>query len=79
MLIKLTCRSKTEEIQIVEVDTNDPLTVLKERLNIQDNQTKFIFNGLTYMVDCNLTFKQIGLTSNANIFLNSPAISGSSL
>ncbi len=72
----LTCKIGTEDIQIVEVEPNDPILILKEKLDINDNKTKFIFKGITYMINCNLYFKDIGLTSDALIYLNSPAISG---
>ena len=60
-MVKLTCKRGTEDIEIIEVKITDPLTILKEKLDIRDNKTKFIFKGVTYMVDCNLTFKEIGL------------------
>lgn len=75
-MIQLTCKIGTSDIRIVEVEITEPLSVLKERLNIYDKKTKFIFKGVTYMIDTNLTFKDIGLTSNSSIFINNPAISG---
>jgi hypothetical protein len=75
-MVKLTCKLGTSDIQIVEVEVTDPLSILKEKLDITDNRTKFIFKGVTYMVNCNLNFKDIGLTSDSLIFFNSPAISG---
>ena len=75
-MITLICKLGTEDTQIVEVDIEDPLYTLKKKLDINNNNTKFIFNGVTYMLDSNLTFKDIGLISNSSIFLNTPAISG---
>jgi hypothetical protein len=76
-MVKLTCKLGTEgDIQIVEVEITDPINILKEKLDIHNKNTKFIFNGVTYMLDCNLNFKDIGLTTDSLIFLNSPAISG---
>ena len=72
----LTCRLATNNIQTVEVQKTDPLYKLKEKLDIKDNITKFIFKEMTYMVDSNLTFESIGLTSDALLVFNSQAISG---
>jgi hypothetical protein len=74
-MITLTCLLG-EEIQVVEVNVTDPLTILKEKLDINDKKRKFIFKGTTYMVDSNLNFKDIGLTYNTTIFFNKPAMSG---
>ena len=75
-MVRLTCKQSTTDIQIIDVQVTDPLSILKEKLDISDDRTKFIFNGVTYMVSCNLTFKDIGLTSDTIIYLNNPAISG---
>ena len=72
----LTCRFGTNDIQTVEVKKTDPICILREKLDISNNITKFIFNGITYMVDSNLKFEAIGLTSNTNLVFNNPAISG---
>ena len=74
-MVTLTCLLG-KDIQIVEVKTTDPLSILKEKLDIYDKKTKFIFKGITYMVDSNLNFEDIGLTSNTSLFFNSPAMSG---
>lgn len=75
-MVKLICKLGTEDTQIIEVKITDPLYILKEKLDIHNKNTKFIFNKVTYMVDSNLNFKDIGLTSDSLIFFNSPAISG---
>lgn len=78
-MIKLTCNLGNDIIQIIEVKVTEPLTILKEKLDIQNDNTKFIYNGMTYSINCNLNFKDIGLTSDSYIFLNVPAVSGCSL
>lgn len=75
-MVKLTCNLGNNTIQIIEVQKTDPLNILKEKLDIQNNNTKFIYNGITYSINCNLNFKDIGLTSDSYIFLNIPAVSG---
>lgn len=75
-MIKLTCNLGNDIIQIVEVKVTEPLTILKEKLDIQNDNTKFIYNGMTYSINCNLNFKDIGLVSDSYIFLNIPAVSG---
>ena len=74
-MVTLTCLLGGD-IQIVEVKITDPLSILKEKLDITDKKTKFIFKGVTYMVDSNLNFKDIGLTSSTSLFFNNPALSG---
>lgn len=76
LMVKLTINLGNDIIQIIEVKVTEPLNVLKEKLDIQNNNIKFIYNGMTYSVNCNLNFKDIGLTTDSYIFLNIPAISG---
>ena len=75
-MVRLTCKLGTNDTQIVEVRITDPINILKQKLGIYNNNTKFIYKGVTYMVDCNLSFKDIGLIYDSSIFMNSPAISG---
>ncbi len=76
---KLTCNLGNDNIQVIEVNVTDPLNILKEKLDITNSNTKFIFNGVTYMLDSNLNFKDIKLISDAYIVLNIPAVSGKSI
>ena len=73
--MKITCKLGPNT-KVVEVSPNDPLYILLEKLQITDKQAKFMFNGSTYSIYCNLTFKEIGIYSDSRIFLNNQAISG---
>jgi len=72
----LTCIFGTDNIETVEVNKTDQVIVLKDLLNITDDETKFIYNQKTYMISSILTFEKIGLTSNAELVFNNQAISG---
>lgn len=74
-MITLTCLLGND-IQVVQVNITDRLSILKEKLNIYDKKTKFIFKGVTYMIESNLNFKDIGLTTDTSLFFNNPALSG---
>ena len=74
--MKLTCKLGDFGIQIVEVKKTDCLSVLMNLLNLTDKNSKFTFKGRTYGIYSNQTFQEIGLTSNANIFIINQAISG---
>ena len=73
--MKITCRLGND-IKIVEVSVDEPLSVLLRLLNIRDKNSKFIFNGRTYMLDTSLAFRDIGMTNDCVIFLINQAISG---
>lgn len=71
----LTCRFGTDDIQTVEVKKTDPICILRDKLDISNTGIiKFIFNGVTYMVDTNLKFESIGLTSDTNLVFIDPAL-----
>jgi len=74
--MKLTCLMGDFGIKVIEVDENEELNVLMEKLELTDKNTKFVFKGQTYAIFQNRTFKEIGLISDANIFVNNQAISG---
>ena len=48
-MITLICKLGTEDTQIVEVDIEDPLYTLKKKLDINNNNTKFIFNSSIFL------------------------------
>lgn len=74
--MKLTCKMGTKNTRVVQVEPNDNLYVLLQKLNISDKNTKFIFNGTTYCMGCIMTFQEIGLISDARIAINNQAIAG---
>ena len=74
--MKLTCKLGTSITKQVEVNPDDPLSILLVKLNISDKRTKFMYSGQTYQIYTLFTFKEIGITSDARIFINNQAISG---
>ena len=73
-MIKLICKLSTGDIKEVNVDPDEHLYVLLKKLNIVDKNTKFAFKGMTYSLSSILTFREIGLTHDAKIFILNPAI-----
>ena len=63
-------------IKIIEIVDNEPLSILKQKLDIKDNYIKFIFRGITYSISSNSKFKDIGITENTKLFFIFPAIAG---
>ena len=74
--MRLTCKMGSRNVKVVDVQLSDPLFVLLTKLNIQDKNTKFVFNGMTYSMSSIQTFQEIGLTSDARITINNQAIAG---
>jgi len=74
--MRLTCKIGTKNIKVVEVQPYEPLHILLKKLNIEDKNTKFIFNGITYSMSSILTFQEIGLTGDARIAINNQGIAG---
>jgi hypothetical protein len=66
----------SRNVKVVDVEANEALFVLLNKLNITDKNTKFIFNGITYSMGSIQTFQEIGLTSDARITINNQAIAG---
>jgi hypothetical protein len=66
----------SRNVKVVDVQLSDPLFVLLTKLNIQDKNTKFIFNGITYSMGSIQTFKEIGLMNDERITINNQAIAG---
>ena len=74
--MKIQCKLGTNKTITIEVSPNDPLYLLLTKLNLSDTKTKFIFRGETYCLARNLTFMDIGMTSDSIIYINNQAISG---
>ena len=75
--MKLVCKLGDYGQQIVEVNKSDALSVLMNKLDLRDKNTKFIFNERTYQVYTNQTFEDIGLTrDNTLLYFINQAISG---
>ena len=73
--MKLICLLGDLGAQVVEVLPNDPLYSLLQKLDISD-KTTFIFEGRTFCVSSILTFSEIGINKDCNLFFMNPAISG---
>lgn len=74
--MRLTCKLGTKNIKVVEVQPNEALYILLNKLNISDKNTKFIFNGIAYQMASIQTFAEIGLTCDTRIAVNNQAIAG---
>ena len=77
--MKLHCKFGTKNVKIIEVNEDDYIFVLIEKLNLKDRKSKFIFNAETFGVALALTFKEIGLTSDSHINIINQAIAGNYL
>lgn len=76
--VKLKVRFGTSNTKIIFINPKERLYSLLEMLCIQDKLTKFIFNGETYCMGTILTFEEIGLTSDSNIYVINEALCGPS-
>ena len=63
-------------IKNIEIVDNEPLSILKQKLDIKDNNIKFIFKGITYSISSNSKFKDIGITENTKLTFIFSAIAG---
>ena len=63
-------------IKIIEIVDNEPLSILKQKLDIKDNYIKFIFKGITYSISSNSKFKHIGVADNTKQIFIFSAIAG---
>jgi hypothetical protein len=75
MKILLTC-FLGNIIKIIEIVDNDPLSILKQKLDIKDNYIKFIFKGMSYSISSNSKFKDIGITENTILIFICSVIAG---
>ena len=75
MKIRLTC-FLGDIIKIIEIVDNEPLSILKQKLDIKDNNIKFIFKGMSYSISSNSKFKDIGITENTKLTFIFSAIAG---
>ena len=76
VLIKIYCRMGINKIKPVEVYPQDSLSVLKQKLDIVDKHTKFIYNGITYSMSSMETFEEIGIIDRAILFVNNQVFIG---
>ena len=74
--MRILCRFPANNTRLVEVEPNDYLKVLLEKLSITDKKTKFIYNGETYSLSQEMTFAEIGMVDNAQVYVNNQGISG---
>lgn len=75
MKIRLTC-CLGYIIKNIEIVDNEPLSILKQKLDIKDNNIKFIFKGMSYSISSNSKFKDIGITENTKLTFIFSAIAG---
>jgi len=75
MKIRLTC-CLGYIIKNIEIVDNEPLSILKQKLDIKDNYIKFIFKGITYSISSNSKFKDKGITENTKLTFIFSAIAG---
>ena len=75
-MINLRCKIGTNDVKTVKVNPSDRIYNLLNKLDINDENAKFMFNGMTYSLASNLTFSEIGLKDNYSIFIMQQRISG---
>ena len=75
MKIRLTC-CLGYIIKNIEIVDNEPLSILKQKLDIKDNYIKFIFKGMSYSISSNSKFKDIGITENTILIFICSVIAG---
>ena len=74
--MRITCKFGNRNIKVVEVSPDDPLHILLKKLNICDKNTKFIFDGVTYIMGSIQTFREIGIMQDCGIAVYNQAFSG---
>ena len=74
--MRIYCKMATSNTKLVDVNPSDQLLVLMSKLNITDKKTKFIYNSETYSLSQSLTFEEIGMVDNAQVYVNNQGISG---
>jgi hypothetical protein len=75
--MRLICKLGDYGEQVIDVQKTDKLSVLLNLLNLNDKNSKFIYEGRTYSIYTNQTFEDINLTKNDTIlFIINQAISG---
>ena len=62
--------------KVVEVFTDNPLSILLEKVNPIGKNTKFIFKGMSFMVNSKLTFGEIGMDKDCAVYFVDQAMSG---
>lgn len=74
--MKLTCKINRTTKKVVHVQPEQQLNVLLTLLNIGDKRAKFVYKGFTYGLATIFTFKEIGLTTDTNLNIVTPARAG---
>ena len=69
------CKFGTNDVKTVKVNPSDRIYNLLNKLDINDESAKFIFNGMTYSLASNQTFSEIGLKDNNRIYITQQRIS----
>lgn len=74
--MKLTCKINRTTKKVVQVQPEDQLNILLNKLNIGDKKAKFVYKGYTYSLATIFTFKEIGLTTDTDLNIVTPARAG---
>ena len=76
MSISITLKFGTNDNRRAMVNPDDKIYVLIEKLHLNDEDTKFIYQGKTYEVSSIKTFRKIGITTNTVLFAINQAVAG---
>ena len=68
-MVKIICIFETNNQSVIEVNPSDQLNTLLKKLEIKDNYSKFVYNGMTYSIESKMTFGEIGIVSGDTIFI----------
>ena len=74
--MKLTCKINRTTKKVVQVQPEDQLNILLDKLNIGDKKAKFVYKGYTWGLATIFTFKEIGLTTDTDLNIVTPARAG---
>ena len=75
-MVKLIVKLGTNITKMIEVNPNDGLYVLLDKLKISDKNAKLIFKGNSYSIGSVQTFREIGLDFDTRISIINQAIAG---
>ena len=65
--MKIKFRFNSDLIKEVEVNPNDNINILLNKLDINDRNIKFLFNGIIFSTNSNEKFSDIGITNDTEV------------
>ena len=65
--MKIKFRYNSDLIKEVEVKSNDNINILLNKLDLNDRNIQFIFNGNIYSTSSNEKFCDIGITNDTEV------------